>query len=54
MSLSDLKVAFFNAISLSVSFTQVENGLKIMLLVASIVYTLQKIYSNHKKNDEKL
>jgi hypothetical protein len=54
MSLSDLKVACLNAISLGVSFTQVENSLKIILLIASIVYTLQKIYVNHKKDDKKL
>lgn len=51
MSVSDLRVAFFNAISLGVSFTAVENSLKIILLLASIVYTVQKIYeTNQKKN----
>lgn len=54
MSLSDLKVACLNAITLGVSFTHVENSLKVILLLASIVYTLQKIYVNHKKNDKKL
>ena len=54
MSLSDLKVACINAISLGVSFTHVENSLKIILLLASIVYTFQKIYVNHKKDDKKL
>jgi hypothetical protein len=55
MSVSDLRVAFFNAISLGVSFTAVENSLKIILLLASIVYTVQKIHETQKKkNDKKL
>lgn len=56
MSVQDLRLAFFNAISLGISFTAIENSLKIILLMASIVYTLQKIYETHKKkkNDEKL
>lgn len=43
MSIQDLRLAFFNAISLGVSFTAVENSLKIILLLASIIYTVQKI-----------
>ncbi len=54
MSMEDLKLATFNTISLMVSFTHVENSLKIILLLASIVYTVQKIYSTHKKNDKEL
>ena len=56
MSVQDLRLAFFNAISLGVSFTHVENSLKIILLLASIVYTFQKIYETHKKksNDKEL
>ena len=49
MSVQDLKLAFFNAISLGVSFTHVENSLKIILLLASIIYTFQKIYETYKK-----
>ena len=52
MSVQDLRLAFFNAISLGVSFTTVENSLKIILLLASIVYTVQKIYETHKKKNE--
>jgi hypothetical protein len=52
MSISDLRVACFNAISLGVSFTHVENSLKIILLLASIVYTVQKIYETHRKKNE--
>jgi len=54
MSVSDLRLAFFNAISLGVSFTHVENSLKIILLLASIVYTVQKIHETKKKNDKEL
>ena len=54
MSVSDLRVAFFNAISLGVSFTHVENSLKIILLLASIVYTVQKIHETKNKNDKEL
>ena len=52
MSIEDLKLATFNAVSFMVSFTHVENSLKVILLLASIVYTVQKIYSTHKKNDK--
>jgi len=52
MSVSDLRVAFFNAISLGISFTAVENSLKIILLLASIVYTVQKIYETNKKKNK--
>ncbi len=52
MSVQDLRIAFFNAISFGVSFTAIENSLKIILLLASIVYTLQKIYETHKKKNE--
>jgi len=54
MNVEDLKLGIFNSVSLMVSFTHVENSLKVILLLASIIYTLQKIYSTHKKNDEKL
>ena len=53
MSVSDLRLAIFNAISLGVSFTAVENSLKIILLLASIIYTIQKIYETHKNKNAK-
>ena len=52
MSVQDLKIGILNAISLGISFTHVENSLKVILLLASIVYTVQKFYSTHKKNDK--
>jgi len=55
MSPNDLRLAIFNSITLGISFTQIENGLKVVLLLASIVYTVQKIYSTYKeKNDKEL
>lgn len=53
MSADDLRLAIFNAITLGISFTAVENSLKIILLLASIIYTIQKIYDTHKKKRDK-
>ncbi len=50
MTLGDIKLACLNGMALGISFTQVENSLKIILLLISIVYTLQKIYQNNEKN----
>ena len=52
MNLEDLRLYTFNIITLGVSFTAVEDSLKIILLLASIVYTLQKIYGTYKKKNE--
>jgi len=52
MSLDDLRLYTFNIITLGVSFTAVEDSLKIILLLASIVYTVQKIYDTYKKKNE--
>jgi len=52
MNLEDLRLYTFNIITLGVSFTAVEDSLKIVLLLASIVYTLQKIYGTYKKKNE--
>lgn len=47
------KVILCNAGALTISFTQVENTLKIILLLASIIYTLSKIYGEYKAQGEK-
>ena len=52
MSLEDIKLYIFNIITLGVSFTAVEDSLKIVLLLATIVYTFQKIYATYKKKNE--
>tara|TARA_B110000902_G_scaffold180926_1_gene204899 strand:+ start:266 stop:439 length:174 start_codon:yes stop_codon:yes gene_type:complete len=49
MSNNDLKLALINALTFGISFSEVENGLKIILLLASIIYTFQKIIESHKK-----
>jgi len=51
MSLEDIKLGVFNGLSLMISFTHVENSLKIILLLASIIYTFQKIYEGYKKRN---
>ena len=48
MTNNDLKLAFINALTFGISFTAVENGLKIILLLASIIYTFQKIAESYK------
>tara|TARA_R100000388_G_C7235328_1_gene157465 strand:+ start:1407 stop:1571 length:165 start_codon:yes stop_codon:yes gene_type:complete len=53
VSADDFRLAIFNTITLGISFTAIEDGLKIVLLLASIVYTVQKIYQTHKKKGEK-
>ena len=47
--MSDLKLYALNAFSLTISFTDIELGLKITLLIVSIGYTLSK-WVNFRKN----
>jgi hypothetical protein len=49
MDQDDLKVGIFNLIAFSLSFTGLEQSLKILLLIATIGYTLHKWYKLHKK-----
>lgn len=53
MTLSDLKIYLLNSVALVVSFSEIEAILKIILLVASIVYTVQRIYANYQENKNK-
>lgn len=55
MSINDLKLYGFNSITLAISFSNVEATLKIILLCASIVYTIMKTIEliKAKKNDNK-
>ena len=48
MSFEDMKIGFMNAISLGISFTAVEQWLKVSLLIVSIVYTVLKIIEMKK------
>ena len=51
---NDLKLYFFNSISMLLSFSNIENALKIILLIASIFYTVLKTIETYKnKNNEK-
>jgi hypothetical protein len=54
MSLTDLKIYSLNTLAMAISFTNVENTLKIILLSASIIYTIMKTIEliKNKKNKE--
>ena len=48
--MQDLKIWFFNAMTLSVAtFSTIELGLKIVLLLVSIGYTLDRWFNNKKE-----
>ena len=51
MDATDLKVLLLNSSTMAISFSALENTLKIVLLIASIAYTLQRHYLMNKKND---
>lgn len=54
MSINDLKLYTLNSLAMAISFTNVENTLKIILLLASIIYTIMKTIELIKaKNDNK-
>jgi hypothetical protein len=54
MSNNDLKLGAVNAISMALSFSNIENTLKIILLMFSILYTGLKIFEMVKnKNNNK-
>jgi len=43
------QVAAVNSTALALSFTELEAGLKILLLVVSVAFTLDKWYSHRKE-----
>jgi hypothetical protein len=51
---NDIKLMLINTVTLAVSFSAIENTLKLLLLVASIVYTVQRSYDlyNKKKKED--
>jgi hypothetical protein len=55
MSLNDLKLYTLNSLAMAISFTNVENTLKIVLLLISILYTIMKTLQlmKNKNNDNK-
>jgi hypothetical protein len=50
MDHNDLKLMLLNTATIALSFSAIENFLKFILLVASIVYTVQRSHDLYKKN----
>ena len=50
MSTTDFKVYFMNTATMAISFSTLEDTLKIVLLLVSIAYTAQRWYLMNKKN----
>lgn len=53
MDIQDLKIYTLNLFSLAVSFTNIELGLRIILVVISIGYTLAKWYKMYNNDRAK-
>jgi hypothetical protein len=49
--MQDIKLAFINFLTFTVSFSDVEQWLKLTLLVVSIAYTVLKIFNINKKSE---
>ena len=52
MSINDFKLYALNSVAMALSFSNIESTLKIVLLLASIFYTLMKIIELIKKKNE--
>jgi len=52
MSTNDLKLYAINSLTMAISFSNVEATLKIILLLASIIYTIMKTIELIKKKNE--
>jgi hypothetical protein len=50
MNLQDLKIYLLNTSAFALSFSNIEMTLKIILLLISIGYTLQKWYESYNNN----
>jgi len=42
MDFTDMKIYFLNSLVLALTLTEIETGLKVILLVCTIVYTIMK------------
>ena len=51
MQIQDIKLLGLNTFSFTVSFTDIETILKIILLLVSIGYTVNRWYDINKKNN---
>lgn len=49
MNMDDLKIGFINFSAFTVSFTDIEIGLKLTLLTVTIIYTVMKIIKISKE-----
>ena len=47
------KLYIINSLTFFMTFTNIENTLKILLLILSIVYTSVKIYETFKRNENR-
>tara|TARA_R110002167_G_scaffold11861_3_gene51354 strand:+ start:3097 stop:3276 length:180 start_codon:yes stop_codon:yes gene_type:complete len=54
MAIQDIKLYAFNTATLTISMTDLDVVLKLLLLVISIGYTLQKwyVFNKRRKNDK--
>tara|TARA_R110002020_G_C15864641_1_gene737482 strand:- start:301 stop:483 length:183 start_codon:yes stop_codon:yes gene_type:complete len=52
MGLQDMKIYTFNTLALGLSMTNIEVTLRIILLIATIIYTIQKIKSKKQDGDK--
>ncbi len=52
MSHNDLKLYFLNTVTMMLSFSNIESTLKIVLLIASIFYTILKTIETIKKRND--
>lgn len=53
MNQEDIKLATINGGTMLLSFSNIENALKIVLLIVSIIYTGYKIYELHEQRKKK-
>jgi hypothetical protein len=52
MDHNDLKLMLLNTATLAISFSAIENALKFILLILSILYTIQRMSDLYKKRKE--
>jgi hypothetical protein len=50
--IKDLKIYLLNSSTIALSFTGIENSLKILLLLLSIIYTIVKIHETIKNKKD--
>ena len=53
ITMQDIKIYALNFLTISLSFTEIEMALKLILLAASIVYTAQRIWINYNEKKNK-